>query len=247
MRDWASAYGAAVRQRTVRQETTMAKHGTLPEYIYQRHCIRSDQPTNITFEEADQGEEDGQESEGPGEDSQTEEQVIEESGSEPEYDGSSDEDDIGASDEGGNYLQGEIGSSITFLLGARGGARENIEDDLAQEISNRCSRNIVQRLGPNKSLNSISKVCKATTGIHQIVEQFDPSVGIPKTSVQHTTCDSLKDEKEMVNDILHLNPFNHVPGRSHDSFPDIKRSPLRYLNIIDYHQWLAKHMGELST
>ena len=44
MRDWASAYGAAVRQRTVRQETTMAKHSTLPEYIYQRHCIRSDQP-----------------------------------------------------------------------------------------------------------------------------------------------------------------------------------------------------------
>jgi hypothetical protein len=44
MWDWASAYGAAVRQRTVRQETTMAKHSTLPEYIYQRHCIRSDQP-----------------------------------------------------------------------------------------------------------------------------------------------------------------------------------------------------------
>ena len=76
MRDWASAYGAAVRQRTVRQETTIAKHGTLPEYIYQRHCIRSDQPINITFEEAEQDEEDGQESEGPGEDSQTEEQVM---------------------------------------------------------------------------------------------------------------------------------------------------------------------------
>ena len=50
----------------------MAKHGTLPEYIYQRQCIRSDQPINITFEEADQGEEHAQESEGPGEDSQVE-------------------------------------------------------------------------------------------------------------------------------------------------------------------------------
>ena len=29
MRDWASSFGAAVRQCTVRQETTMAKHGTL--------------------------------------------------------------------------------------------------------------------------------------------------------------------------------------------------------------------------
>ena len=97
----------------------MAKHGSLPEYIYQRHCIRTDQPINITFEEADQDEEVGQESERPGEDSPTEEQVIEESGSEPEYDESSDEDDVGASDESGNYLQAEIGSSTTFLLGAR--------------------------------------------------------------------------------------------------------------------------------
>ena len=30
LRDWASSYDAAVRQRTVRQETTMAQHGTLP-------------------------------------------------------------------------------------------------------------------------------------------------------------------------------------------------------------------------
>ena len=35
MRNWASAYGAAVRQRTVRQETTMAKHEILPEFICQ--------------------------------------------------------------------------------------------------------------------------------------------------------------------------------------------------------------------
>ena len=134
-----------------------------------------------------------------------------------------------------------------FFVNWRGGAGRHIEDDLAQEISNRCSKSIVQRQGPNKTVNSISKVCKATTGIHQIVEEFDSSVGIHKTSVQHTTRDSLKDEKEMVSDLLRLNPFNHMPARFHDSFPDIKRSPLRYLNIVDFHQWLAKHLEELST
>ena len=36
MRDYALTYGAAVRQRTNRQETTMARHGTMPELIYQR-------------------------------------------------------------------------------------------------------------------------------------------------------------------------------------------------------------------
>ena len=39
MRNWASAYGAAVRQRTVRQETTMAKHGNLPEFICQSQLL----------------------------------------------------------------------------------------------------------------------------------------------------------------------------------------------------------------
>ena len=39
MCNWASAYGAAVRQRTVRQETTMAKHGNLPEFICQSQLL----------------------------------------------------------------------------------------------------------------------------------------------------------------------------------------------------------------
>ena len=36
MRNYALTYGAAVRQRTNRQETTMARHRTMPEMIYQR-------------------------------------------------------------------------------------------------------------------------------------------------------------------------------------------------------------------
>ena len=32
------------------------------------------------------------------------------------------------------------------------------------KLRNRCNKSIVQRQGPNKTLNSISKVCKATTG-----------------------------------------------------------------------------------
>ena len=41
-------YAAAVRQRTVRQETAMAKHGTLPEFLYQRHLEVGDQVTGHT-------------------------------------------------------------------------------------------------------------------------------------------------------------------------------------------------------
>ena len=134
-----------------------------------------------------------------------------------------------------------------FFVNWRGGAGNNIEDDVAQEIFNRLSKSVVQRMGPNKTFRSISKVCKATNGIKEVKEQFDASAGIHPTSVQHTTRESLKDEKEMVADLIQLDPFTRVPGRCHDTFPEIERCPLRYLNIVEFHQWLDKHKQELSN
>ena len=45
-----SSYGAAVRQRTVRQETTMARHETLPEFKHQRQCEVAEKPISIAFD-----------------------------------------------------------------------------------------------------------------------------------------------------------------------------------------------------
>ena len=134
-----------------------------------------------------------------------------------------------------------------FFLNWRGGAGHNIEDDLAQEISNRLGKNIVQRMGPNKSISSISKVCKASNGIHLLVQQFDASLNIHAKSVQHTIRDSLKDEKEIVAEIVQLDPFNYVQGRHHDSFHGIRKSPLKYLDIVEFHKWLNKHITELPN
>lgn len=39
MREWAHTFGAAVRQRTVRQETTMARAGTLPDFLYEKTIV----------------------------------------------------------------------------------------------------------------------------------------------------------------------------------------------------------------
>jgi hypothetical protein len=136
---------------------------------------------------------------------------------------------------------------VVFFVNWRGGAGNNIEDDLAQEISNKLSKNIVQRMGPNKSISSISKISKAMSGITIIKEQFDKSVNVTKVSVQHATRDSLKDEKEMVEDLTKINPFHHIDMRSHKHFPDIKRSPLLYLRIVDFHKWLEKHKKEMHN
>ena len=52
----------------------------------------------------------------------------------------------------------------------------------------------------------------------------------------------------MVAGIMQLDPFNYVQaGRHHDSFPGIIKSPLKYLDNIEFHQWLNKHITELPN
>ena len=114
MRNWASSYGAAVRQRTVPQETTMAKHGTLPEFIYQRQCAASDEPVTLTTFASEQAE-------GPEQNSTlllNEKENDDEMAN--EFDFSSNEKVEVEYAEGGNsLLQGEIGNYATFILGVR--------------------------------------------------------------------------------------------------------------------------------
>lgn len=55
MREWASLNGAVVRQRSVRQETTMAKAGTLPEGSYEIEMVPN------TVNDSDPGENDEEE------------------------------------------------------------------------------------------------------------------------------------------------------------------------------------------
>ena len=49
LRNWESSYGAAVRQQTVHQETTMARHGTLPENQHIQIPIRSWRCPQLAF------------------------------------------------------------------------------------------------------------------------------------------------------------------------------------------------------
>ena len=88
----------------------MAKHGTLPEYMYQRQCIASDEPVVIAFDimrddklnrSSDVIERDSEEVE--------------------EFDSSSDKEiEAGSADQNDAGFQAtEIVRSATFLLGAR--------------------------------------------------------------------------------------------------------------------------------
>ena len=100
-------------------------------------------------------------------------------------------------------------------------------------------------MGANKTLDSIKKITKAVTGMKEITENLDDNLAIHKTSSQHTTRSSKKDEEEMLADILTLDAFTHVPNRHHKSFTSIRSSPMRYLNVGDFHKWLDNHCAQM--
>ena len=56
------------------------------------------------------------------------------------------------------------------------------------------------------------------------------------------TENSFDDELEIAN----LDCFNHVENRSHNSFPDIKRSPLKYVDVVAFDIWITKHQRKMS-
>ena len=125
-----------------------------------------------------------------------------------------------------------------FFFNWRGGEGNNIEDDLGQEICNGMSKKIVKRIGANKSISTISRVCKATNGIRDILTQFDNEILLDSGSSHHTTRQSTSDEITMIDDIFNLAPFTYSGPRCYEHFPEIKRAPQRYLSVIEFTKWV---------
>ena len=115
LRNWASAYhGAAVRQRTGRQETTMSKHGTLPEYLYQRHLEVGDK-VNLNF-----GVDEDEGTHGNLNEHEVSDEASDSDEGQQEFDESSDEEvEVSADDSNSQDQQDELGKSTNFLFGVR--------------------------------------------------------------------------------------------------------------------------------
>lgn len=87
-------------------------------------------------------------------------------------------------------LSEEVAHRVTWgnFVNWTGGLGNNIEGDKAQEICNCTSKNVVQRMGPNKTNNAIITASKAAPGIHQIKGQFDKVTKIHPSSRAHEKC-----------------------------------------------------------
>lgn len=66
-----------------------------------------------------------------------------------------------------------------------GGKGNNIACDMAQEVCNRISKDIVKGMGANKTPKAMMRASKAAAGVHVIVKQVNEVNGIKPTSQVH--------------------------------------------------------------
>ena len=58
--------------------------------------------------------------------------------------------------------------------------------DMAQEICNRVSKDVVREMGPNKTPKAMTQASKAAAGLQQIVQNMNNTLQLKKVSQVHS-------------------------------------------------------------
>ena len=127
----------------------------------------------------------------------------------------------------------------------KGGSRENIEIDLLQENLNKGIIESIKMMGVDKTVSDIEWSSRSFGGERQIVENFDQQMNSVPPSSSQSHSSSITDEGKIMTDLRKLRPFNHVPNRKHDSFPDIVANRLTRVDQVDLGKWLGEHKKNL--
>lgn len=133
------------------------------------------------------------------------------------------------------------------FVNPKGGNGNNYANDLKQEHLVKCNKVVLQGLCGNKTLKAVTRVTKSAYSQKIITDNYDAESGIAKESTSHTYGNSGDDVRKMVSTLHGLKPFRYTPGRKHDAYPTISKSPLDQLNPVLLDKWLTRHKRRLAV
>ena len=106
-----------------------------------------------------------------------------------------------------------------------GGKGKNVEADLAQEHSVRNAKELIRRLGANKTEEAILRATRAADFVNDLTKQIEKSLSIKPKSTSHTRKSTDEDVKIIQKILREVRPFNNVPNRECQGFNKIGSSP----------------------
>ena len=121
----------------------------------------------------------------------------------------------------------------------------NIPCDLYMEHLNRISKEAVNHLKANKTLESLVRVSKVVGILEHISANFGEENEVTKRSGKHKVASQVTDIRRAVNVLTQECVFHYKPLRMHESFKSITRNPMSTLDHEKLSSWMYAQLQSL--
>ena len=133
------------------------------------------------------------------------------------------------------------------FVNMRGGAGNNVANDLRMELEVRDNKAMLKKMCGNKTLKAVNRGTSSSYGMKMTADKIDEESGVSPDSTKHTHKCTKETVEEMISILHEKRPFQHQGGRTLKSFPNVSRSPLDQLDVVALHGWLTRHKRRLAT
>lgn len=123
------------------------------------------------------------------------------------------------------------------FVNPKGGAN-NMECDRRLESEVHSNKDKQDGMGKNLTPTSAQRIARSSNNINLMLENFDGNCQVSPQVLSHSKVSRNLDLQVIVNDILHQDVFEFVPGRKHSAFPVHNRSPVHNLSPTTLLNWM---------
>ena len=126
------------------------------------------------------------------------------------------------------------------FVNKKGGAGNNIPNDLYNEHVVKQVKRIVRCMGPNLTEKALQRASRSVSSIHAICKQYDKHSGVPLRTTAHSTLSDASDVSIVTQAVLKNELLHIIPGRHHKAFKIIKLNPVWNFNKKTTLEWIEK-------
>ena len=124
------------------------------------------------------------------------------------------------------------------FVNTKGAIGRNIPCDLHNEHINKQVKYIIQNMGTNLTEASLQRAARCVSTLQTICEAYDLQSGVPHGTSAHSTRPDTVDVIKVVKTVLENKILKPIPGRKHDTFPELHLDPLHKWDMEKTKIWI---------
>ena len=131
------------------------------------------------------------------------------------------------------------------FINTSGKPGENKSCDIHMEHINRVVKTAIGGLSSNVTPKSISRIGRCAGVLLRVCNQFDSVSAVIQRSGKHGGADWAKDIAKIMEQLHEVKVFEHIPGRMHASFPQVKKSLSSRFNVENFKTWFRAQLVDI--